>query len=104
MSTTLRLPKRATSLLQLLLLVPRALHTYAAPLTVEILKKGGEGGHDHDAEPGSDEFWWKLGLSAVLVLLGGIFAGLTLGLMGLDLVRWHFFPSLCIELTFSSRR
>lgn len=32
-------------------------------------------------------FWWKLGLSAVLVLLGGVFAGLTLGLMGLDLVN-----------------
>lgn len=33
------------------------------------------------------EFWWKLGLSVVLVLLGGVFAGLTLGLMGLDLVN-----------------
>lgn len=32
-------------------------------------------------------FWWKLGLSAGLVLLGGVFAGLTLGLMGLDLVN-----------------
>jgi hypothetical protein len=29
-------------------------------------------------------FWTKLGLSAALVLLGGVFAGLTLGLMGLD--------------------
>ncbi|KAF9262135.1 DUF21-domain-containing protein [Marasmius fiardii PR-910] len=35
-------------------------------------------------EPGSANFWWKLGVSAVLVLLGGVFAGLTLGLMGLD--------------------
>lgn len=33
---------------------------------------------------GSATFWWKLGLSAGLVLLGGVFAGLTLGLMGLD--------------------
>lgn len=32
-------------------------------------------------------FWWKLGLSGMLVLLGGVFAGLTLGLMGLDLVN-----------------
>jgi metal transporter CNNM len=33
---------------------------------------------------GSPEFWWKMGISVVLVLLGGVFAGLTLGLMGLD--------------------
>jgi hypothetical protein len=33
---------------------------------------------------GPAEFWAKLGLSAGLVLLGGVFAGLTLGLMGLD--------------------
>ncbi|EKM60645.1 uncharacterized protein PHACADRAFT_246679 [Phanerochaete carnosa HHB-10118-sp] len=34
--------------------------------------------------PGSSEFWWKIGISSVFVLLGGLFAGLTLGLMGLD--------------------
>ncbi|KAJ7464228.1 hypothetical protein B0H11DRAFT_1734351 [Mycena galericulata] len=33
---------------------------------------------------GSSEFWEKMGVSMVLVLLGGVFAGLTLGLMGLD--------------------
>ncbi|GAA5903567.1 uncharacterized protein JCM6883_005044 [Sporobolomyces salmoneus] len=46
-------------------------------------------GHDEAPEtpPGSSVFWWKLGLSGVLVLLGGVFAGLTLGLMGLDLVN-----------------
>ncbi|KIM81896.1 hypothetical protein PILCRDRAFT_821253 [Piloderma croceum F 1598] len=32
----------------------------------------------------SPEFWWKLGISMCLVLAGGVFAGLTLGLMGLD--------------------
>ncbi|KAH7884082.1 hypothetical protein F5I97DRAFT_1930291 [Phlebopus sp. FC_14] len=32
----------------------------------------------------SPEFWWKIAISVVLVLLGGVFAGLTLGLMGLD--------------------
>ncbi|KAF9561518.1 DUF21-domain-containing protein [Agrocybe pediades] len=36
------------------------------------------------AEPGSSEFWWKLVISVGLVLAGGVFAGLTLGLMGLD--------------------
>ncbi|CAI2187125.1 18388_t:CDS:2 [Funneliformis geosporum] len=30
------------------------------------------------------EFGWKLGVIVTLVLLGGIFAGLTIGLMGLD--------------------
>ena len=25
--------------------------------------------------PGSPRFWWKLGLSAILVLAGGVFAG-----------------------------
>ncbi|KAH0838815.1 hypothetical protein J3R83DRAFT_7218 [Lanmaoa asiatica] len=33
---------------------------------------------------GSPEFWGKIATSAVLVLAGGVFAGLTLGLMGLD--------------------
>ncbi|ESK91617.1 hypothetical protein Moror_2535 [Moniliophthora roreri MCA 2997] len=37
-----------------------------------------------EEEPGSANFWCKLAVSAVLVLLGGVFAGLTLGLMGLE--------------------
>ncbi|KAG6888916.1 hypothetical protein C0992_007103 [Termitomyces sp. T32_za158] len=40
--------------------------------------------HRPVAEPGSPEFWFHMTVSAVLVLLGGVFAGLTLGLMGLD--------------------
>ncbi|KAG6900363.1 hypothetical protein C0993_011994 [Termitomyces sp. T159_Od127] len=40
--------------------------------------------HRPVAEPGSPEFWFHLTVSALLVLLGGVFAGLTLGLMGLD--------------------
>ncbi|KAH9836654.1 uncharacterized protein C8Q71DRAFT_759147 [Rhodofomes roseus] len=35
-------------------------------------------------QPGSSAFWYKLIGSVGLVLLGGVFAGLTLGLMGLD--------------------
>ncbi|KAI0276441.1 hypothetical protein BGY98DRAFT_1098134 [Russula aff. rugulosa BPL654] len=35
-------------------------------------------------EFGSPEFWAKMLVSVLLVLLGGVFAGLTLGLMGLD--------------------
>ncbi|KAF9235846.1 hypothetical protein BU15DRAFT_89408 [Melanogaster broomeanus] len=33
---------------------------------------------------GSPEFWCKIAISVLLVLAGGVFAGLTLGLMGLD--------------------
>ncbi|KAH7103190.1 DUF21-domain-containing protein [Auriculariales sp. MPI-PUGE-AT-0066] len=40
---------------------------------------------DEDGEStNSPDLWWKLGVSVVLILLGGVFAGLTLGLMGLD--------------------
>ncbi|KAH9927409.1 uncharacterized protein BXZ73DRAFT_48824 [Epithele typhae] len=39
---------------------------------------------EHGEEPGSPEFWYKLVVSIGLVLAGGVFAGLTLGLMGLD--------------------
>ncbi|KIM47332.1 hypothetical protein M413DRAFT_64121 [Hebeloma cylindrosporum] len=35
-------------------------------------------------ERGSPEFWYHLTISMALVLAGGVFAGLTLGLMGLD--------------------
>ncbi|GAA5844576.1 hypothetical protein JCM5353_001322 [Sporobolomyces roseus] len=73
---------RSTPIVQLSLLLPTILKAYAAP-TAWIT------GHDDAPEvpPGSSIFWWKLGLSGVLVLLGGVFAGLTLGLMGLDMVN-----------------
>ncbi|KAH6916577.1 hypothetical protein BKA70DRAFT_1367255 [Coprinopsis sp. MPI-PUGE-AT-0042] len=41
-------------------------------------------GEDEPTKPGSPEFWEKLFISIGLVLIGGVFAGLTLGLMGLD--------------------
>lgn len=39
---------------------------------------------DSGEELGSPEFWWKMLICTFLVLLGGVLAGLTLGLMGLD--------------------
>jgi metal transporter CNNM len=30
---------------------------------------------EQEEQPGSTAFWWKLGFSVVLVLLGGVFAG-----------------------------
>ncbi|GAA5825804.1 hypothetical protein JCM3770_002110 [Rhodotorula araucariae] len=88
-------PPRSASLLQLAVVAPRMLRTYAAPAAAVLMSAGGArelgaglpGQEPPDTPPGSREFWWKLGLSVVLVLLGGIFAGLTLGLMGLDLVN-----------------
>lgn len=43
-----------------------------------------EPGEDPDVEVGSPDFWFHIIVSAGLVILGGVFAGLTLGLMGLD--------------------
>lgn len=35
----------------------------------------------------SAAFWTKLGVSVLLILGGGIFAGLTIGLMGQDIIN-----------------
>ncbi|KZT24395.1 DUF21-domain-containing protein [Neolentinus lepideus HHB14362 ss-1] len=45
---------------------------------------GPDGEEEHHAPTGSPAFWYKLMISIALVLAGGVFAGLTLGLMGLD--------------------
>ncbi|PBK61498.1 DUF21-domain-containing protein [Armillaria solidipes] len=66
----------------LLLLFNRLVHAlpyFSQGPTIQKLGK-----HTHGVEPGSPEFWWKIITSSILVLLGGVFAGLTLGLMGLD--------------------
>ncbi|KAJ3508546.1 hypothetical protein NLJ89_g5693 [Agrocybe chaxingu] len=46
--------------------------------------KTGTAAGNGGAETGSREFWYHLVFSIFLVLTGGVFAGLTLGLMGLD--------------------
>ncbi|KAG0369181.1 hypothetical protein BGZ54_000112 [Gamsiella multidivaricata] len=46
------------------------------------LKEGEGEGEGSDAS--TPEFWIKMALIVLLVLIGGIFAGLTIGLMGLD--------------------
>ncbi|GJN91092.1 hypothetical protein Rhopal_004109-T1 [Rhodotorula paludigena] len=87
-------PPRSASLLRLAVLAPRVVRSYAAPTAAMLLSRGVSdygaglpGSEPPETEPGSAAFYWKLGLSVVLVLLGGVFAGLTLGLMGLDLVN-----------------
>ncbi|KAG0044784.1 hypothetical protein BGZ83_009933 [Gryganskiella cystojenkinii] len=45
---------------------------------------------EHEGEDASTpEFWIKMGLIVFLVLIGGVFAGLTIGLMGLDETNLH---------------
>ncbi|BFZ53888.1 cell agglutination protein Mam3 [Savitreella phatthalungensis] len=44
-------------------------------------------GSKPEEPPGTPTFWWKLGLSVVLILGGGVFAGLTIGLMGQDIIN-----------------
>ncbi|KZV75231.1 DUF21-domain-containing protein [Peniophora sp. CONT] len=66
---------RTTTALCVLIAAGTAL---AVPHAVTLEDEGPE-------EPiGSATFWWKIVISACLVLSGGAFAGLTLGLMGLD--------------------
>ncbi|KAG0364186.1 hypothetical protein BC939DRAFT_510101 [Gamsiella multidivaricata] len=47
-------------------------------------------GHEHGGEDATSiSFWLKMGLIVLLVMIGGIFAGLTIGLMGLDETNLH---------------
>lgn len=69
------LPLLLSSLYRLSRAVP-----WPSPLVLAATSAAGE-----DHEPiDSETFWIKMVISAGLVLLGGVFAGLTLGLMGLD--------------------
>jgi hypothetical protein len=58
----------------LLLLVSHLPSLHSRPVGgIELFKKDGDGFPEED--PSSAAFWWKLGISLVLVLLGGVFAG-----------------------------
>ncbi|KAG0047543.1 hypothetical protein BGZ83_007424, partial [Gryganskiella cystojenkinii] len=46
--------------------------------------------HGHEGEDATSiDFWIKMALIVALVMIGGIFAGLTIGLMGLDETNLH---------------
>lgn len=47
----------------------------------------------------SPTFWYRITISAVLVLAGGVFAGLTLGLMGLDELHLRVLATSSEDLT-----
>ncbi|OAX31344.1 DUF21-domain-containing protein [Rhizopogon vinicolor AM-OR11-026] len=47
----------------------------------------------------SPTFWWKIAISIILVLAGGVFAGLTLGLMGLDELHLRVLATSSEDLT-----
>ncbi|KAL5534997.1 hypothetical protein ACEPAF_3088 [Sanghuangporus sanghuang] len=78
---------RRTSSHLVLLSLFRALHrlgrVVAAP-TLQVRMVSTFAGGSPEEEPGSTGFWMQLLFSCILVLLGGVFAGLTIGLMGLD--------------------
>lgn len=61
----------------LLLLVSHLPSLHSRPVAgiagIELFNKDGDGFPEED--PSSAAFWWKLGISLVLVLLGGVFAG-----------------------------
>lgn len=59
---------------------------HAAARASPLLLQGANEGKKHKDYPewGTPDFYFHVGISIALVLLGGIFAGLTLGLMGLD--------------------
>ncbi|CCA68583.1 related to MAM3-Protein required for normal mitochondrial morphology [Serendipita indica DSM 11827] len=69
--------------LSLFYLLKPALMVYASPFLF-YAATAPEPGEDPDVEVGSPDFWFHIIVSAGLVILGGVFAGLTLGLMGLD--------------------
>jgi metal transporter CNNM len=54
----------------------------ATPLLATLANDAGK--HRDIPEKWSAEFYWHMSISLILVLAGGVFAGLTLGLMGLD--------------------
>lgn len=58
------------------ILVYKCISVLAAPYTLDALTVITK--HKHYPEPGSPEFYWKLAISAVLVLSGGAFAGYAL--------------------------
>ncbi|KAL5495799.1 hypothetical protein ACEPAI_1263 [Sanghuangporus weigelae] len=78
---------RRTSSHLVLLSLFRALHGLGRVVstpTLQVRMVSTFAGGESEEEPGSTGFWMKLLFSCILVLLGGVFAGLTIGLMGLD--------------------
>jgi hypothetical protein len=78
------LPLLMSSFQRLVRAVPRALSDNSALAARTVLAAAAEKGEEPEVPIGSQSFWWHIGISLFLVLLGGVFAGLTLGLMGLD--------------------
>ncbi|KAK6337139.1 cell agglutination protein Mam3 [Orbilia javanica] len=83
----------ANSIVRLILLLSAQIPTLASyPLTGRSKRDslnvwGGHSSHDDndvEGDPDEPKFWIYLGISVFLVVLGGVFAGLTLGLMGQD--------------------
>ncbi|KAI0665350.1 hypothetical protein C8Q78DRAFT_995617 [Trametes maxima] len=74
----------ASTLVPLLL----AAHAHALPSVLSVFAPNDPVVVTVHPRPGKEidslEFWYKLAVAIALVLAGGVFTGLTLGLMGLD--------------------
>ena len=81
--TSRGLPASIVKLVLLLISTLTSLHSHplASTRTLAPLDDAPE------EEPGSPAFWWKMGVSIALILGGGVFAGLTIGLMGQDVIN-----------------
>ncbi|KAI5477554.1 DUF21 and CBS domain containing protein [Pseudohyphozyma bogoriensis] len=87
------------SIAKLLVLVaaalPHVLKASPVALSSRLVESGAVGvletmknnAKEHHPPVGSEEYFYKLAFSAFLVIIGGVFSGLTLGLMGLDMVN-----------------
>lgn len=83
-----------TKLVLLLISTLSSLSSHPLGQALHILKHD-----DPDEPPGSSRFWWKLGISVLLILGGGVFAGLTIGLMGQDIINVWVITCKNVRLT-----
>lgn len=81
-STARRLTTLSIAKIAVVLIAQLPLQAAAYPLTYLTKQNTAEATPRYNEE--SSSFWVNMGVSIALVLLGGIFAGLTLGLMGQD--------------------
>lgn len=75
---------RLASLFSTMAVVPRLAQALPIGLLSSVHQENGLVHVEKHTPLTTEEYWWYLFISAFLVLAGGVFAGLTLGLMGQD--------------------
>ncbi|KAJ6471635.1 hypothetical protein C8R47DRAFT_746050 [Mycena vitilis] len=82
-----------------LFLLARCVLASPFPTGLEIQFLTAKAAMEHPTQLWSFAFWQKIALSMFLVLAGGVFAGLTLGLMGLDELHLRVLATASDDLT-----